>query len=267
MLRQPVPGGPGRRRRPRTARLRRRVGGRGARRPRAAGPPVEVALPAAYVEAHIEQGPILASAGAAARRRRRDRRDRRLRPDVPRRVRPCGNGADGGSQRRLLGVRRARVAPARARARDPGLGRDDRRRLGREPCGERHPRCRPRDGRRPRPEPRGPRRHRRRRARPGLLRRRPARMQRRRHPRLALRAGPALQPRPRRRPRSGGRARGPDRRARLGRRPRRRCPCGCRGRRRDALRAEPERRGEPPPATSSPTRPTSPRRSRFSPRR
>ena len=30
-----------------------------------AGPPVEVALPAAYVEAHIEQGPILASAGAA----------------------------------------------------------------------------------------------------------------------------------------------------------------------------------------------------------
>ena len=30
-----------------------------------AGPPVEAALPAAYVEAHIEQGPILASAGAA----------------------------------------------------------------------------------------------------------------------------------------------------------------------------------------------------------
>ena len=30
-----------------------------------AGPPVEVALPAAYVEAHIEQGPILASAAAA----------------------------------------------------------------------------------------------------------------------------------------------------------------------------------------------------------
>ena len=138
------------------------------------------------------------------RRRRRDRRDRRLRPDVPRRVRPRGNGADGGPQRRLLGVRRARVAPARARARDPGLGRDDRRRLGRRPSGERHPRRRPRDGRRPRAEPRGARRHRRRRARPGLLRGRPARMQRRRHPRLALRAGRALGPRPRRRPRSGG---------------------------------------------------------------
>ena len=94
---------PGRRRRAGAARRRRRP--RRARRwPRSglrrpAGRPAR--CPAAYVEVHIEQGPVLERPAAAPRGRRLDRRDGRLHGDLPRRRRPRRHDADGGSPRRL----------------------------------------------------------------------------------------------------------------------------------------------------------------------
>ncbi len=70
-----------------------------------AGPPVDMAPPAAYVEVHIEQGPILDAADMPLGRRGRDRRDGRLHGDLPRRVRACRDGADERAKRRLHGVR------------------------------------------------------------------------------------------------------------------------------------------------------------------
>ena len=97
---------------------------------------------AAFVEAHIEQGPTLAARGRAARDRHVDRRHGRPRARVHRPARPRGHGADGAAircarRRRALRRRRSRRRPRAARR-----GRDDRPHDGRARRDEHDPRAR-----------------------------------------------------------------------------------------------------------------------------
>ena len=112
--------------------VRRRVprrGGRLRRQPALCGE--RAALPRAFLELHVEQGPVLARSRRSARRRDRHRRLRARRAGRRRTRRPRRYHADGGPLRRARC--RSGGDPARARrgARDRRSGRDDRAGRGR----------------------------------------------------------------------------------------------------------------------------------------